>query len=150
MHATSRLVGPDERSMLVEQAKKSMMMQPSMAGEMNRPLRQHGMGEMLRKSVELGGAPLANPAMAGQVSPLISPEGAMPPDPGVGPMGGGGGAVDDMWRALMEKTELALQAGQIDEAEARATGWTPDWRSQAGPSPLGGGGIGQAPPGTIR
>lgn len=62
---------------------------------------------------------------------------------------GGGGAVDDMWRALMEKIEIGLATEQISEAEARASGWTPDWRSRSGPSPLGGG-TSLAPPGTIR
>jgi hypothetical protein len=76
--------------------------------------------------------------LAGGPSPALTPNQV-----------GGGGAVDDMWRTTMEKIEIGLEAGIIDEAEARESGWTPDWRSRPGPSPLGGG-TSLAPPGTIR
>lgn len=74
--------------------------------------------------------------------------GGLPPGPTPDPVGGGG-AVDDMWRAQMEKIEIGMAAGVITEEEAIASGWTPDWRSRPGPSPLGGG-ASLAPPGTIR
>jgi hypothetical protein len=124
MASVSGQLDPEKRELLRQQAQQSMLGQLTNEEVGNRPLQQHAMGQMLRKSLQVGGGPLPNPDMANQ----IVPQQAQPTPQPTGP----GGALAEVYRKQMEEKETALEAGLITMAQAIEAGYDPNWRQKIG------------------